>query len=229
MVTPMKIAQQLFTCVLIAIVLIAQPAGAAEKKDRALREAQRRMEVLKQQMEAEKTALQAKLQEDFDKEKAQLQDQVSQKEKSGNALRKSLAAAKKQNEELTQELETLRKEKNELEAAKLKTDTELETTKTTLATTSKTLATTQQDLNVNEIQRKELAKLLAQREKWVLACSEKNDKLHGFGLDLIKVYEDSKLYTEPFIQRKRVEMENILEKYRDKLDEQITALSAPPR
>ena len=212
--------QKLVLGIFLAI-LVVQPAAAADKKDKAAREAQRRMAQMKQQMEAEKAELQA----GFDKEKAELLGKVEQSEKASNAIKGSLGAAKRRNAELTAELETLRKEKSELDAAKLRTETTLTETRTTLESTRKTLAEAQRDLKANEAQRKDLSKSLTQRDKWMAACSEKNARLHDYGLQLVKIYDKPSTYeavmrTEPFAQTKRVELENILQDYRDKLDEQ---------
>jgi len=185
---------------LLTITMAVQPAIAAEKKDKAASEAQRRVAMIKQQLEAEK----AELQVSFEKEKTELQGRMEQSEKAGSTL-------KRHNVELKQELETLRKEKAELEAAKLLTET--------------MLAEAQRDLNSNDEQRKELSKLLVLRDQSLAACNEKNARLHEYGLDLVKIYERPSLFkevirTEPFTQIKRVELENILQGYRDKLDEQ---------
>jgi chromosome segregation ATPase len=213
--------------VLLAVSLALQPAVAADKKDKAAREAQRRMALIKQQMEAEKAELQAS----FDKQKAELQGKVEQSEKAGNALKGGLAAAKRRNVELTLELETLRKEKTDLDAAKLRTENSLSETRATLESTRKTLAETQRDLKTNEAQRKEISKSLVQRDGSLAACTAKNAKLHDFGLQLVKVYDKPSTYeavmrTEPFAQTKRVELENILQDYRDKLDEQVVTTNS---
>lgn len=212
--------QKLVLGILLAI-LVVQPVAAAGKKDKAAREAQRRMAQMKQQMEAEKAELQA----GFDKEKAGLLGKVEQSEKAAGALKGSLGAAKRRNADLTAELEKLRKEKSELEALKLRTEATLTETRTTLESTRKTLAEAQRDLKSNEAQRKDLSRSLTQRDQWIAVCSEKNTRLHEFGLQLVRIYDKPSTYeavmrTEPFFQIKRVELENILQDYRDKLDEQ---------
>lgn len=192
--------------VLLAIALAAQPAIAADKKDKAAGDAQKRAAMIKQQLEAEK----AELQVNFDKEKSELKGKMEQSEKAGNTL-------KRRNAELTQELEVLRKEKADLEAAKLLTET--------------TLADAQRDLKANDQQRRELSKSLVQRDQGLASCNEKNARLHDFGLDLVKIYEKPSLYnevirSEPFTRIKRVDLENIMQGYRDKLDEQRVTTAA---
>ena len=213
--------------ILLATCIALQPALAADKKDKAAREVQRRMALMKQQMEAEKAELQA----GFDKQKAELEARLQVSEKSVNVARGSLAASKRRNAELEGQLESLRIEKLALELAKLKTDTSLTETREQLEVTRKTLAEAQRDLKTNESQRKEISKSLVQRDTSLAACTVKNEKLHAFGLELVKIYEKPSLYeailrTEPFAQIKRFELENILQGYRDKLDDQrVTALT----
>ena len=196
----MTTMQRIALGALLTITMAVQPAIAADKKDKAASEAQRRVAMIKQQLQAEK----AELQVSFEKEKSELKGKMEQSEKAGNTL-------KRRNAELTQELEALRKEKAELEAVKLSTET--------------TLAEAQRDLKSNDEQRKELSKSLVQRDQSLASCNEKNARLHDFGLDLVKICEKPSLYkaalrSEPFTQIKRVELENILQDYRDKLDEQ---------
>jgi chromosome segregation ATPase len=184
----------------MTMTMAVQPAIAADKKDKVASEAQRRVAMIKQQLEAEK----AELQVSFEKEKSELKGKMEQSEKAGNTL-------KRRNAELTQELEVLRKEKAELDAVKLSMEA--------------MLAEVQRDLKSNDEQRKELSKSLVLRDQSLASCNEKNARLHDFGLDLVKICENSSLYkaalrSEPFTQIKRVELENILQGYRDKLDEQ---------
>jgi len=200
------------------------PAYAADKKDKAAR----RMAQMKQQLEAEKAQLQAQ----FEQDKAALEARVQASEKESGEIKSSLSSVKRRNATLTTELESLRKEKAELDIRQQATETRLQETQVMLEKTSKSLAElteqhliAQRDLKSNETQRKELSKLLAKRDQGLAACGEKNARLHDFGLQLIKIYDKPSTYeavlrTEPFAQVKRVELENILQDYRDKLDEQ---------
>ncbi|MBL8506590.1 MAG: hypothetical protein JNJ51_09555, partial [Methylobacillus glycogenes] len=62
------------------------------------------------------------------------------------------------------------------------------------------------------------------KQQQVNASQEKNARLHDFGLQLVKIYDKPSTYEqvmrdEKFTQLKRVELENILQDFRDKLDE----------
>ncbi|MDO9448997.1 MAG: hypothetical protein Q7J21_00820, partial [Rugosibacter sp.] len=66
---------------------------------------------------------------------------------------------------------------------------------------------------------------LKQKTQALAACEAKNAKLHGYGVDLLDKYEKkgcgaALLQADPFTQLKRVEIENLMEDYREKLDEQ---------
>jgi hypothetical protein len=76
---------------------------------------------------------------------------------------------------------------------------------------------------VNEQQRANLTATTIQKTKVIDACLAKNAKLYDYGLELVKLYENPSLYkqvvlTEKFSQIKRVELENILQDYNDKID-----------
>lgn len=210
----------------LLLVVSLAPAHAAEKKDKAAK----RIAQMKQQMEAEKAQLQAQ----FEQDKAALEGKVQASEKEASEIKGGLAASKRKNAALTAELETLRKEKAEQEAMH---ETELREKQAALDKTTQDLAALRdqhqialRDLKANDAQRKELSKSLVQRDQSLATCNEKNARLHDFGLQLVKVYDKPSTYeavlrTEPFTQIKRVELENILQDYRDKLDEQRVGLT----
>ncbi|CAD5373525.1 conserved exported hypothetical protein [Rubrivivax sp. A210] len=57
------------------------------------------------------------------------------------------------------------------------------------------------------------------------ACSASNKALHALGLELLQRYENKGLaevlaHNEPFVQTRRVQLENLVEAYRDKLMQQ---------
>ena len=204
--------------------------AAKPKKDSAAK----RIAQMQQQMEAEK----AQMQSQFDQDKAALEAKVKSSEDVTEKVKGSLAAANRKAKELNANLEALRKEKADLDALQLKTQASLQQTQTTLDTTRKTLEETNQKLQTaqreikdGDAQRKELTGNLSKKGQQVMACEEKNAKLHDFGLQLVKIYDKPSTYeavmrTEPFVQTKRVELENILQDYRDKLDDQkFTAVS----
>jgi chromosome segregation ATPase len=214
--------------VALAVMLALVPATqAAEKKDKTAKRMAQMMQKL-QQAQQEK----AELQTQFEQEKAALKEKVKKSDQETSSIKGNLAVASRKAKMLTTELETVRKEKSDLEARQSQSEASLQKTQFALESTRKNLTgmtqqyqVAQHDIKEGDAQRKELLANLASKGKQVIACQEKNAKLHEFGLQLVKIYDKPGTYeailrTEPFSQIKRVELENILQDYRDKLDEQ---------
>jgi chromosome segregation ATPase len=195
-------------------------SDAAEKKDKAAKRAQMMMQKMKQDMEAEKAAMQAQ----FDTQKKELEDKLKAKEEEVTILDKKLSTSERKVNNLTAENKKISAEKTTLENKLQVTESTLDTTLKTLTETKNTLQQAQADLKFNDNQRKTLSANLAQTTKSVNECEDKNTKLHQFGTDLIKIYDDPTSYDavmrkEKFFQLKRVELENILQSKQDSLDE----------
>jgi chromosome segregation ATPase len=206
---------------------LAPATQAAEKKDKLAKRMAQMMQKL-QQVQQEK----AEMQTQFEQEKAALEEKVKKSDQEASSIKGNLAVASRKAKALTTELETVRKEKSDLEARQSQTEASLQKTQFALESTRKNLTdmtqqyqAAQHDIKEGDAQRKELLANLSSKGKQVIACQEKNAKLHEFGLQLVKIYDKPGTYeailrTEPFSQIKRVELENILQDYRDKLDEQ---------
>jgi chromosome segregation ATPase len=195
-------------------------ADAAEKKDKAARRAQLMMQKMKQDMEAEKATMQAQ----FDTEKKGFEDKLKTKDEELVAANGRLNLSEKKNKSLDSEVKKLSTEKASVETKQQQTQAELDTTKTSLADLKQQYQQAQTDLKFNDSQRKTLASNLSDTTKAMNSCEEKNTKLHQFGTDLIKLYDDPNSYEaamrkEKFFQLKRVELENILQSKKDALDE----------
>lgn len=94
-----------------------------------------------------------------------------------------------------------------------------------LAETGKTLSQTQQTLALTEADKRRLEGVKARQEKEIASDEDKNLKLYQIGRELMTRFEQKSCaeilaQKEPFTGLKRVETENLLEEYRDKLDEQ---------
>jgi chromosome segregation ATPase len=111
--------------------------------------------------------------------------------------------------------------KKDLDAVK----TEKETLATKLADTEKQLADTSAKLRQTETDKRSLEVSSAQQKDRVALCEGNNTKLHKYGVDLLDAYKhkscgDALRQAEPLTGLKQVEIENLMEDYRDKLDEQ---------
>lgn len=95
-----------------------------------------------------------------------------------------------------------------------------------LADTALRLAETSAALQRSEASNRELEMNLTARSQSLAACGIKNDSLHHLGVTLLKKYTekscfDSGLEREMLTRLKRVGNENMLEEYREKLDQEL--------
>jgi hypothetical protein len=206
--------------ILLATSLLANPVLAAEKKDKASRRAQQMV----QQIQQEKAQLQAQLDQEL-QAKAAMEADLAKAQAENVAIKSKLSAANVKIDGLEVNLKEMTAERLAFEAKLMKTQIELQATKTALNELDVKYQGTVYDLKVNEQQRANLTATSIQKTKLIDACVAKNNKLYDYGLDLVKLYENPTEYkkvvlTEPFSQLKRVQLENILQDYNDKIDEQ---------
>jgi chromosome segregation ATPase len=203
---------------LLTTCLLTNPALAADKKDKASRRAQQMV----QQIQQEKAQLQSQLDQAM-QAKAVLDADMAKALEENTSLKNKFGAANRKIEGLEISLKEMTAERLAFEAKLLKTQTELEATKTALNELDVKYQANLYDLKVNEQQRANLTATTIQKTKMIDACLAKNVKLYDYGLELVKLYENPSLYkqivlTEKFSQIKRVELENILQNYNDKID-----------
>jgi hypothetical protein len=195
-------------------------AFAAEKKDKSARRAALMMQKMKQDMEAEKAAMQAQ----FDTQKKELEDKLINKDEELITLDKKFAIVERKNKNLESDIKKVNSEKAALEIKQQQIQVDLEATQKNLADLKVQYQQAQADLKFNDNQRKTLSTNLAQTIKSVNECEEKNIKLHQLGTELIQIYDKPSSYEammrkEQFFQLKRVELENILQNKQDKLND----------
>lgn len=211
-------ASKIILGLLVTASFLANPALAADKKDKASRRAQQMV----QQIQQEKAQLQSQLDQAM-QAKAVLDADMAKAQEENTTLKTKLGAANRRIEGLEISLKEMTAERLAFEAKLLKTQTELEATKTALNELDVKYQANLYDLKVNEQQRANLTATTIQKTKVIDACLVKNVKLYDYGLELVKLYENPSLYkqivlTEKFSQLKRVELENILQNYNDKID-----------
>ena len=206
--------------ILLTTSFLANPVLAAEKKDKASRRAQQMV----QQIQQEKAQLQAQLDQEL-QAKAAMEADLAKAQTENVAIKSKLSAANVKIDGLEVNLKEMTAERLAFEAKLMKTQIELQATKTALNELDVKYQGTVYDLKVNEQQRANLTATSIQKTKLIDACVAKNNKLYDYGLDLVKLYENPTEYkkvvlTEPFSQLKRVQLENLLQDYNDKIDEQ---------
>jgi hypothetical protein len=205
------------TLLLLCSLAVGSVQASSDKKANREREALRRAQMQLQQTQGQLATLEAdnaKLGAERDlalKESKAAQSKVRK-------LNKSLAEEKQQAAQLLKDMEA---HKQDFAASQTRlTDTEAK-----LAETAKTLAQTRQTLAQTEADKRQLDGVKSRQEREIASCETKNLKLYQTGRDLMTRFEQKSCgeilaQKEPFTGLKRVEVENLLEEYRDKLDEQ---------
>ncbi|MCU0840776.1 MAG: hypothetical protein MUC79_03525 [Thiobacillaceae bacterium] len=219
----MKVRIGWIALLVLTTLMIASAQAASDKKAQREREMLRRAQQQLQQAQGQLASL--------EQENKRLAGALEDKGKAADAaagraarLARELKAETRQRETLAKELELVRKDLAALNERWTESRKDLDETRQQLATTAATLRQTQAD-------RERLQDARVRNERQIALCEDKNGKLYQLGRDLMTRYEskgfdDVLKQREPFTGLKRVEVENLLEEYRDRLDEQ--RISGPP-
>ena len=206
---------------LSAVLLGLSTPGFAQDFEARIREAMRRMQQQMQTVQQDKARLEAE-KAALEQEKAALQKEAAS---AAQRAQRANAGEKKLRRELGTEVEQLRKDL----AEQRKRGDELQAQLAALST--------RQDQTAGELGRetengKRLTAIVAQQREvigrqagMVQACNTKNLKLYELNLSILKEYQskgmvDALLQREPLTGIKDVEIQNILQEYKEKLDAQ---------
>jgi predicted nucleic acid-binding Zn-ribbon protein len=207
-------ARSLWGALSLALLLcmagVSLHAEASDKKASRERAALRRVQQQLSQVQGQISALEqekAKLAEDLDKAQ---ESSVTMNSKA-KQLQRELDAGKQRQTSLGDELAHAREE--------------LAAATRNLAETRNTLAETTRTLQQTESEKRDLQAIKAFKEREISSCEGKNVALYELGRSLMERFEhkscgEALIQNEPFTGLKKVETENLLEEYRDKLDEQ---------
>jgi small-conductance mechanosensitive channel len=191
-------------------------AEAADKKAGREREALHRMQQQLAQVQGQIATL--------EQEKAQLTDDLEKSQAASKAaagqsasLQREVKAGKQQQASKAKELALAKEESG--------------TTAQQLADTRKKLDETARALQQATADKSNLEAIKSRHEREISACESKNLALYKVGRSLMERFEhktcgETLAQSDPFTGVKKVETENLLEEYRDKLDEQ--KLVKPP-
>lgn len=192
-------------------------AWSEDKRVSREREALRNAQQQVQQLRQEKATLEEKL-ATFEQEKARLAQEKKKLAGQINGAQARAESESTQRQQLQLMLDAMTQEKDTLQAQKAELDQRLAelTTKQTHI---------ENELAQIQAQKKQMESTLLTRDQQVTLCESKNLKLYQHGRDLVEQCRDrsatdAMLRLEPFTGIKRVEIENLLEEYRDKLDAQ---------
>jgi len=209
----------LLLCLTLLGVEVASANDPASREREMLRRAQRQMQDVQAQL--------ATLQQD----KAKLEQEHAQATRNAASNRDRL---RREQRALSTEKAAHESTRAQLEqgARELASQRErLAATQTTLGETQAALADREAKLARAEAEIRQLQTLKTRQEREITLCEGKNVTLYQTGRELMTRFEQKTCgeilaHKEPFFGFKRVEIENLLEEYRDKLDEQ--RLIKPP-
>ena len=194
------------------------PTQAASKKDPA-KEVVRRMQLELSQVQNQKAAL--------EQDKAGLSKELDTLKQKSDELASSVKSVNRSKIVLAKEAEALRQDKIKLseEIARLKKE----------LTSSQTAEhDTRNNLQQETSHKQRLEQNLSTRSKSLEVCETKNKMLYQYHVDLINRAQNRGslsvlLEKEPVLGFKRVQIENLLEEYRDKIDDQKVQTSVVPQ
>jgi chromosome segregation ATPase len=154
----------------------------------------------------------------LEQEKTGLAEQMEELKKKSVDLESGTAKANARRVALDREVEGLGKDKVELSA-------KLQESSRGLQEMTKKQAEAMQTLQHKEREIKRLEAELARQTRQGEMCEVKNGQLYQINAELMDKYQSKGVFgallqAEPFTQLKSVEMENLLQEYRDKLDAQ---------
>jgi chromosome segregation ATPase len=185
-------------------------AEASDQKASREREALRRVQQQLAQAQGQIAALEqekAKLTEDLEKSQAASKAAEGQ----SASLQREVKAGKQQQSSQANELAQVK--------------SELSTTAQQLADTRKNLDEATRSLNQATSDKTNLEAIKSRNEREISSCESKNLALYELGRTLMERFEKKSCgeilaQSDPFTGIKKVETENLLEEYRDKLDDQ---------
>ena len=202
----------LMPCAAVLLSVLAGVAQAEAPVDKVAARSQEQMRRLRQQVqEAQQSA------ERLVQEKLALDKQIKQSDAElGDIRRKSQASAKRLSE-TEQGLSRERAEREALAAKLAETQTQLDALRKQYAASEDKLATREVTLSILDVSFK--AETIERQR-----CEANNLALYGYGRELLVAYRDKGVFSavaqrDPIFSLGGVKIENVLEEYRDKLDE----------
>lgn len=193
---------------MLMVLALASAASFAQEARRPAGDASARLQQQVQQLASERTALQV--------ENAQLKEQVAKLEKDAKAF-----AGEK--DSLTRRAGTAESKVSRAEAGKQSASARLETTESRLNEVVGKYKELAEQLRKVETERNELARQAATDGQGLKVCAQKNVQLAGIANEALDRYEKKGCFgalaqAEPFTGLKRIEVENAVEEYRQKID-----------
>lgn len=210
-----------FFAALIAAMLLAAPTAAWPQQE-PNKQASRERELLRRAQAAQKQAEDAKAAVEAEKSKLEAEAKTAraQAAKTSGAV----ARERKRADELQASLDAAGKERTSLLKDKESLGGKLAETESRLKETLVALASTRESLAAREKELQGVRQIAAQQSTSLRVCADKNLKLYGVANEVMGKYRDQGVWDamkrkEPFTGLRQVEVENLLEEYRDRASE----------
>ena len=170
-----------------------------------------------QQLASERTALQA--------ENAKLKAELDKLRKQGDGVKKSQDAVEQRSRAAQAALTRSASDKERLEADLAREKERLQELVGRFRETATTLRDVETDRNGAKLS-------LAQRDQELKVCVDRNAKLYDLNKEVLAKLDDQGLWSglarhEPFTQLKRVQLENLVDSYADRAQDQVVAPKTP--
>lgn len=193
---------------MFVLVALASTASTAQEARRSSGDASARLQQQVQQLASERTALQS--------ENARLKEQLAKLEKDAKAF-----ATEK--ESLSRRAGTAESKVTRAEAGSKSASSRLEATESRLNEIVGKYKELAEQLRKVETERNDLARQAAADGQGFKVCAQKNVQLAGIANEALDRYEKKGCFgalaqAEPFTGLKRIEVENAVEEYRQKID-----------
>jgi chromosome segregation ATPase len=206
---------------LVAAILMLTTVPGWSQQD-PNKQASRERELLRRAQAAQKQAEEAKAAVEAEKSKleAEAKSARAQAAKTSGAVTKE----RKRADELQASLDAAGKERSGLLKDKESLGAKLAETEIRLKEALTALASTRESLAVREKELQGVRQIASQQSTSLRVCADKNLKLYGVASEVMARYRDQGVWDavkrkEPFTGLRQVEVENLLEEYRDRASE----------
>lgn len=182
----------------------------------------RERELLRRAQAAQKQAEEAKAV--LEQEKSKLDAEAKAAKAQAARTSGAVARERKRADELQVNLDAVTKERSGLQRDKEMLGTKLADTEARLKETLGELARTKQALAAREKELADVRQIASQQARSVRVCEDRNLKLYGVATEIMDKYRNQGVWDavkrkEPFTGLRQVEVENLLEDYRDRAGE----------
>jgi chromosome segregation ATPase len=225
-----RFVRRLATAVLAATALASASAWAQQpsREQEQIRRLRLQVQQLQQEQSTQTDAVQR-----ANTEKAGLKGKLDAAEAELSRLRKAAANQARSAQETEQGLQALQDKQNALQASQEELKTALQASNGSLTKLRTDQAELQRTLAQRDAALADLGARHQTQAQGLQSCIANNQALAGLGRELLQRYADKGMaevlaQNEPFLQVKRVAMENLLQGYEDKLDQQALKSAAKP-